>query len=153
MTGRWVLSVLAIVIGGAVSAACQPDVPFAPLFETDVKPVFMAHCVRCHGAGDMLRGEPYVNPATGQPTLDPSTGMPLRRLPMYCYLDRYDSVGDCPNGADCVMGARDCVGLLETRFPPMGGVPETYRMPPPPSEPLNEWEQEVLRRWLDFPLP
>ena len=36
------------------TVACTPEVPANPTYTNDVQPIFIAHCVRCHGAGDML---------------------------------------------------------------------------------------------------
>ena len=38
-------------------ASCSTTVastPSQPAYDSDVRPILMAHCVRCHGAGDAL---------------------------------------------------------------------------------------------------
>jgi len=35
-------------------SACSPEVPAHPTYTNDVAPILDAHCVRCHGANDML---------------------------------------------------------------------------------------------------
>lgn len=141
----WLTIGLALVVGG-----CEPEIPFAPTFEEHVRPLFMAHCVRCHGAGDMLRGDPIIDQATGEPVLNPETGEIRRRPPPnVCYLDRFQSTGtNCPTPGQCQVGALDCAAAVGQRFPP---PLESLRMPPAPSEPLNDWEQEVILRWIALP--
>ena len=121
----------------AVSAlsACSPEVPAAPTFSKDVGPILMAHCVRCHGANDMLNMFPV--PVYG-----------AVQAPVKCYLQRYDDEGDCTTAGSttCKAGAASCAGLIiaYTNAP----VGSTLHMPPPPSDPLNDWERDVLARWF-----
>jgi hypothetical protein len=140
------LSLALLTIAAALfTGACQPDVPFAPLFETDVKPLFMSQCVRCHGAGEMLRPDPTIP----------------GRKPTSCYLDHLEDVGPgCTSTpvdlATCQRGVLNplCMAFLQGYFPAtMPKRTDPARMPPPPSEVLNDWEHEVIVRWLANPLP
>jgi hypothetical protein len=122
-------------------AACEPEVPAAPTYSKDVKPILDAHCVRCHGANDTL------NP-------DPTGRFPLK-APLFCYLQRYEDE-NCP-GSDCKRGAGYCASTASTNLivteinTPDG---EQLRMPPLPADRLNDWEMEVLTRWSgDNPAP
>lgn len=116
-------------------SACSPEVPAHPTYTNDVAPILDAHCVRCHGANDMLNAFPF--PVYG------SVQAPVR-----CYLQRYDDEGDCTSAGTttCKSGAANCAGLIVayTNYPP-GNI---QHMPPPPSDSLNKWELDVLKNWL-----
>jgi len=126
------LAVPLVLAGGVV--ACTPAVPAKPTYDNDVRPIFVAHCVRCHGADDMLHAM-VVNG--------------ILRPPRACYLQRYETTGDCTttpiDPAVCKNGAGSevCRGLIPSYIRGMGTVP----MPPPPSDPLTDWEIEVITRW------
>jgi hypothetical protein len=117
-------------------SACTPDVPASPTYTKDVQPILAAHCVRCHGANGTLNGDPKIH-------------TPLA-VPMICYLQSYDNnpVG-CTTETTCQHGAAYCAsgGLITQyiNFP----VDSSTRMPPSPSDPLNDWEKEVLTRWAN----
>ena len=117
------------------TVACTPEVPASPTYTNDVQPIFIAHCVRCHGAGDML----HAMLLTG--------GL---RSPRLCYLQRYDNEGDCSNPNDlttCKPGAgfSQCVGLAASYVTAPSESP--MRMPPAPSDPLTDWEVQVIAKW------
>jgi hypothetical protein len=119
-----------------VLAGCEEPVPATPSFATDVRPIFEAHCVRCHGAGGTLnvdpRSEEVAQPAS--------------------YLGQYDDVVDCtPDAAGnapptCVGGARYEAEIGNIK-PFIHGEVDP-RMPPPPSDPLSRWELAVIDNWL-----
>ena len=139
-TGKSVI-VLALPLAIALAASnlgCSPAVPANPTYTNDVRPILMAHCVRCHGANDMLNAMPDV---PGQ-----------IKMPSICYLQRYEDIGDCvatPN--TCQRGAGYCGTLMgtESRITARTNLPEGEPgvMPPPPADRLNDWEREVLTRW------
>ena len=55
--------VLALPLAIALAASnlgCSPEVPATPTYTNDVRPILMAHCVRCHGADDMFNTNPDV---------------------------------------------------------------------------------------------
>jgi hypothetical protein len=123
-------------------SGCSPTVPANPSFATDVQPIFMARCVRCHD--ETLRSEP------------PLPGLPAK-APAICHLNRYASMGDCVTAGSttCSRGASECANLP----PPMSGsyigpkVDPAFehdpgRMPPPPADALNDYESAVINRWL-----
>jgi hypothetical protein len=124
---------LAFAAALALSAlsACSAEVPAAPTYTKDVAPILNAHCVRCHGAGGTLNMYPF--PVYGSV-----------QAPTTCYLQRYDD--DCSAGpAACLAGAKTCAGLIVSYVnAPVGTI---QHMPPPPSDPLNDWEKDVLTRW------
>jgi hypothetical protein len=128
---------LAFAAALALSAlsACAPEVPAAPTYTKDVAPILNAHCVRCHGAGGTLNAYPF--PVYGSV-----------QAPATCYLQTYDNAGDCttPGTTTCQLGAKTCAGMIVAVInQPVGSV---QHMPPPPSDPLNDWEKDVLSKWL-----
>src|SRR4051794_21520262 len=83
--------------------ACSPEVPATPTYTNDVQPILMAHCVRCHGANDMLNALPEA--------------AHLRvPLPQLCYLQRFGDEGDCATAGSttCKRGAGNasCAAMI-----------------------------------------
>jgi hypothetical protein len=139
---------LITILAGLGGCTTEPGGPPAmPSYETHVKPILVAHCVRCHGAGDMLNGESVdgdvINVATGG------------------YFDHYEDRGNCnPDGGiyppDCKLGAHTYA------VPPYVALTNAYlhppteldaRMPPPPAAPLSANELLTVDRWLANPIP
>ena len=124
---------LALVVS---AAGCSPEVPAAPTYTKDVQPILAAHCVRCHD--ETFRSDPVARVA-----------LPM---PQICHLNRFESTGDCTSGTGaCSYGAQICapmIGPLVT-----ASADAVRRMPPAPSDPLNDWEKEVITRWAANPLP
>jgi hypothetical protein len=115
---------------------CVPEVPSKPTFSRDVKPIFMARCVRCHD--ETLREE----------TL-PDGGHGLG-VPSQCHLNRYESTGDCtPAGVQamaCSYGAGLCAPSILIYSISVGGSKPF--MPPLPAPALDDWEQDVISGWM-----
>ncbi len=109
--------------------ADMPEVPANPTYTKDVAPILNAHCVRCHGADNMLHQMPIK-------------GTPM--TPATCYLQRYEddcSVTPCKVG----VGNASCAQLINLYI---NAARDTLQaMPPLPSEALNDWEKEVIARW------
>lgn len=143
MDTRKSLIVIALPLAIALAASnlgCSPEVPVTPTYTNDVRPILMAHCVRCHGANDMLNVNPDL---TGRQLTKPAT----------CYLQRFEDTGDCTTAGSttCQHGAGYCGTLMGTEslitsrvVLPEGDI---RIMPPPPADRLNDWEREVLTRW------
>jgi hypothetical protein len=118
-----------------VLSGCEKPVPETPRFETDIKPIFDAHCVRCHGAGGTLNADPRAREVAGPGS----------------YLDQYEDKVDCTPDAmgnipqTCVPGARfeAVVGNIHLF---LNGGP--LQMPLPPAAPLSPWELDVVNHWL-----
>ena len=139
------LLALALALAAALPvislSGCSPEVPANPTYERDVKPIFMARCVRCHD--ETLRSEV------------PPPGYPVKAPPMICHLNRYDNepVGCTMGTPPCSLGASECAN-----FPGLGSYiagkigplveDDPGRMPPPPAPALNDWEWEVVNKWL-----
>jgi hypothetical protein len=137
----------ALALGGPWLAGCQPATPASPSFEADVRPIFLSHCVRCHGAGGNLNNALAPVPDGGQ----------LNPIPVpNCWLDQYADTGACgavsdPN-APCHFGALTWAQTdIGTVVHETGTV---LAMPPPPAPRLNDWELKVVDAWLaEKPVP
>ena len=152
MTSSKALVAWAMAAGVLVAAAagCAPSVPAAPSYAADVHPIFLAHCVRCHGAGGSLNE--VLDPKDG-PDAGPLPGAGGR--PALAYLGQFADSGDCadPSSPACHRGA-SWVATQTTELhlylhPPAGFPP----MPPPPAPRLDAWELKVVDAWLANPLP
>jgi len=124
-------------------AACQPSKPGTPTFSDDVQPILVAHCTRCHGAGGMLRGDPM------------STLITYKSPPIDGFFNNYDDQGDCivdggspPRPPICMHGAH----TYATTFLSLWTNYVPSLMPPSPAAPLNDWELNVLNRWIQNPI-
>jgi hypothetical protein len=143
--------VLALAAAAALGG-CNLETPAMPSYEKDVRPIFLSHCIRCHGAGGTLQG-------------DPDDGSPGT-----CYLNTFADQGTCTVPADgsaplatatCKPGARSCTlpivagSTVSWMSSVMIGNPNmpTVSMPPPPAPALTDWELDVVRRWIVNPLP
>jgi hypothetical protein len=129
---------LALLTGGLSLMGCGENaVPENPSWSRDIQPLMEAHCVRCHGGGGTLNGDPDVPPNFKN--------------------------GICPPPTDG--GAYDCTptaGNFTTQaglmvYTASGGLLLkgflAYPMPPPPSEPLTDYEYNLLMDWAAHPLP
>lgn len=134
------LAIVTVTLSAAaLGAGCnlEPSVVSKPTYEADVRPIFMARCIRCHGY-----------PTLGDPTAT-QTSAPLAGL-------RFDVYGDtnCDSdaGAACVHGAayeankKSFTLYLET-FPQSGGG-----MPPPPAPALTTYQKDTVLRWEADPI-
>jgi len=129
---KMLLAGLFVFAFAGLTLGCSPPVPEKPTYTKDVKPIFDAHCVRCHGAGGSLN--------TVTPSVIP---------PKSCYLQQYNNEGDCSVATPpCKMGAMAplCFGLAANYIE----LPDnaTFHMPPLPAEALNDWEKEVIKKWV-----
>jgi hypothetical protein len=134
------ISLLFVFGACAPLTACAPDVPSAPTYVEDVRPIFIAACVRCHGAPDA--------------TTDPS-------VPIYFRLDTWDPVGPiattgvrCGTGTQAVCGVADLVAMrpeeqLHDIIVERASVEATM----PPESPLSDRQREILGRWADAGWP
>jgi hypothetical protein len=132
------LFAFALVAGGLVGCG-ENAVPENPSWTTDIQPMMEAHCVRCHGGGGMLNGDPDVPPL-------------FNTKLMFCPPAKDGGAYTCaPTNGNFTTEA----GLMSYTTKVMG-VPllKTYLdapMPPPPSEPLDDYEYNTLMKWAYNP--
>ena len=127
---------LSTLVALAAGGCGSPSVPPSPSYEVDVRPILMARCARCHGAGDKLNAPPGVDGAGLQQT--------------NFYLDRYDDEGDCTaDPTNCKKGAKTAASLLPTVI---RNAPAILAMPPPPSPALDDWAVDILNNWSKNPV-
>jgi hypothetical protein len=135
---------LAVAIAVALLApACGPAKPATPSFAKDVAPIFDAHCTRCHSSHGPDGGF-LDNPVTG-------------KTPVVCHLDFYEGSpatcaadGGVPPPA--CQGAHYCATMYKQFMSSyINGVSDP--MPPPPSSLMNDWERDVVERWISNPIP
>jgi hypothetical protein len=116
----------AIALGALALGACEPGVPDAPSFQTDIMPILAASCVRCHG-GPPIGGAP-----------------PSPRLDSYADLADHDLVDpfvELPIG-----GAATAADRIAARV-------RNSDSPMPPRFPLDDWQADVLARWAELGAP
>jgi hypothetical protein len=137
---------LIVLLGLVGLGACSPAAPGSPTYAADVQPIFVAHCTRCHGAGDMLQADPTVT--------DPLT----KGAPLQGYLGHFEDRGDCtaPDGGGAVT-APGCMrgAAYYAMGNPGNALWNTWfqRMPPPPAAALNNFERDVILQWIVNPKP
>jgi hypothetical protein len=137
------LLMLALMAAGiSACSSSSPPVPDMPTYAVDVKPILLAHCVRCHGAGGTLNA-------------DPSSSLPYP--PPNGYFDHYEDLTDCTPGDGgvvpdtCKYGAASLAGAMKFYV-----NSDDTPMPPPPAPRLSAHDREVITRWADetpTPLP
>jgi hypothetical protein len=126
----------AALVLGAAGCSVYPAAPAEPAYDTDVLPIFEAHCTRCHANnpdGGALHPVYRPDPDAGaEPALPP-------RLTVFgpCY----PSDGGAPI---CYLPAYHA--QIQTDI--HRAENDTLRMPPPPSRLLNDWELNVIDTWL-----
>jgi len=149
-TDHWAERAFGLALAlGALVVGCGPPVPAVPSYEANVRPIFMSHCVRCHGAGGTLN---QAYEPTG-PNAAPLASDPAK--PIKCYLNQYEdtncAAGDAGVPASCHRGAGYCATLSNgIGFRIHGGLPGP--MPPPPAPTLNDWEMKIVDAWILNPV-
>ena len=149
---------VALLIGsalalGALASGCGPPVAATPSYAADVRPIFLSHCVRCHGAGP--DGGMLNNPT--EPTGPDAAPLASDPTPVInCYLNQYDSTNcalvDGGEPANCHYGAHFWATTQAARLKLKlhGSV---LPMPPPPAPKLDEWEMKVVDAWIAASAP
>jgi len=117
---------------GLLQMGCTayPATPAQPAFDTDVLPIFEAHCTRCHGAG----------PDGGALNAADIPGMGVLAALGPCLTQ----FGNKPYADTCQGGAAAYTDKIHIFIQP-GYI---QRMPPPPAPELNAWEMVVVEAWL-----
>ncbi len=130
-----------VLVAAALVVGCGPPVPAVPAYDTDVRPIFMAHCVRCHGAGP---DGGTINTAT-EPT-GPDGG-PLASDPVNTigyYLNVYKAAGK----AGALTSATG--GIQSPLYRKIHAA--VLPMPPPPAPLLDDWALKILDAWIVNPI-
>ena len=125
-------------------ASCSTTVtsaPSQPVYDSDVQPILMAHCARCHGAGDSINvpTEPTGPDAAVEPSIANSAAA-LKSTNIF--LDRYSSDGT-------KTGAYIARATFSIVLPPK--AQGQLLMPPPPAPGLSDFELDVLKAWAAGP--
>jgi cytochrome c553 len=146
-------TLLFALVGAAVAAGCDayPTAPGKPAYDTEVRPLLMAHCVRCHGAGGSLN-VPTEPTGPNAPTLPSISGVVDAFNSVAMYFDQFDTTGDCSASppTDCKNGAGPNAGAIKTFVQPQTKPP--LFMPPAPAPALNDWELGVINNWAANPV-
>jgi hypothetical protein len=138
---------------GGVGCVSYPSPPSQPAFDTDVLPIFQAHCTRCHGNGPdggalNSAGVPGVTyNAAGPPQ---PTAPFLTRFGDVCPPLADGGAGTCFNSpsSKCECGALVFAPMIKIYIDPNYSEP----MPPRPAPPLNDWELKVVNAWTANPI-
>jgi hypothetical protein len=137
-TGLRILTLaMALLGGGLVAAGCSvEDTPHAPTFATDIKPIMLSRCVRCHGAGGRLNLDEHTTANVGRP--------------FDGFFDRMED--DCPDGqaSGCHGLGHYTTGALKTRLLNLihGGKGDIGPMPPLPAPALTSHQIGIVELWL-----
>ena len=130
----------ALIFGAMLAVGCGPPVPASPSFEADVRPIFISHCVRCHGAGPDGGAINHATQPTGPDAAylasDPGSPAPF-------YFDLYNPPGRA--GAYACATAEPAYLTMKIH----GGV---LPMPPAPAPLLDDWELKVVDAWIANPI-
>jgi hypothetical protein len=128
------VGLVALVGAGAFACTAYPAVPSSPAYDTDVLPIFEAHCTRCHGAGGNLNNASFPGTNGGPKTTSPP------------FLTQYGDTGcsSDPNYPYCAQeGANTWKDLIQSDI----HLTTDKRMPLPPAAALDAWEMEVIDNW------
>ncbi len=140
-----------VLVAVIVLAGCNSNggnVPSQPAYDVDVRPILMAHCARCHGAGGTLN-VPTEPTGPNAPTLPSISGSVQVFQALRCYLEQFGTTGDCTADggalpASCQHGASTWATMIPGY---LRDQPPDKIMPPPPAAPLDDWEVEILKNW------
>jgi hypothetical protein len=149
MRKRSPFAVLVLALSlGAVAGCSEEPIPEEGFVDyvIHIQPMLNARCLRCHGAGGTLNGDPDVPDSGTFGTL----GTQYMGKPTNGYFDCYFDRGDCtvPTNPGCRHGLRYYAGDSPGAALAIAWLPA---MPPPPAQPLTSREKELLRRWLARP--
>jgi mono/diheme cytochrome c family protein len=162
-----VLRLTAIALSLGAAPACSQAVPAAPSYQIDVRPIFLAHCTRCHGDGIADGGS--LNNAH-EPTGPYDAAAPLKSDPLDLkfeplYLTQYADSGNCTRldgGAwdpSCHFGALTAATSPPAPLPNFnlskrlhGTLGGGTTMPPAPAAMLDDWELRVVDAWIANPI-
>ena len=145
------------LLGAALATGCNASgasAPSQPAFDTDVLPIFQAHCTRCHGAGGTLNvaHEPTGPDAGVLASINQNLTLNTFQT-QRVYLDIFpDTEGDCSSTdagslpVSCKHGAHYFVRSFDNSIGPTAKPP--LLMPPAPAPRLDDWEYQVVENWI-----
>lgn len=122
----WVVALVPVLLAGL--PACKPSVPSQPTWHDDIFPLMQARCIRCHD---------------DPPRSDPTT--PTPSLPPAAYSFNFPFLSDPPQPGAATLRSLGPEAIRGQ--PPAAGAAPFRRMPPPPAEPLSDWEIELIDNW------
>jgi hypothetical protein len=124
----WLSTGLLVATLSLAVAGCGPVAPVSPSWKTDVRPLIVARCLRCHdGSG---KGDPSVT--------DSTTG----------HAFNFNAPPDLPSPLPAGLLSLQMYGPKAVR-----GEGFKRRMPPPPLEALEDWQIDIFDGWAINPLP
>ncbi len=123
----------AVLALGAAGCTAYPSAPSDPAYDTDVRPIFLAHCARCHGNG----------PNGGSINIVPGASSQGYN-PIACFTQYGTNNNANPDGG-CFYGAEADHTVIGTY---VHSSDPTIEMPPPPAPRLNSHELDVIDAWL-----
>jgi hypothetical protein len=111
-----------------------PSAPADPVYDTDVRPIFLAHCTRCHGNG----------PDGGRLNIVPGAAQPGSTL-VACFTQWGSNKSLSIDGGGCFYGAySDRTSFSQV----IHSSDPKVQMPPPPAPRLNSYELDVFDNWI-----
>jgi hypothetical protein len=130
---------------GVLGCTAYPSTPAEPAYDTDVLPIFQAHCTRCHD--NNLDGG--ANSVVNVPAMDGPVAATAPTLSQFgpCAFPDGGGTPHCGGGA-----AAEYRGEIQeyVHFPDSN----TLRMPPAPAPRLDDYELKVIDAWAaQQPLP
>ncbi len=139
--GLLITTALASVLGGLCGACSIEDTPHAPTYTLDIQPLVLSRCVRCHGAGGHLHGDPDA------------LGIYKNFPPVDGYFNEFNDQnceGDAGASANCKHGM-----FFYATNPVKLSMLNTFihsttdnRMPPPPAPALTSSQIKIFDTWL-----
>ncbi|HTB57277.1 MAG TPA: hypothetical protein VLC06_05360 [Polyangia bacterium] len=116
---------------GAAGCTSYPSAPAEPAYDTDVLPIFQAHCTRCHD-NNLDGGAPHTV------FLPAANGGPMTAIG-----PSLSQFGPC-NPTCSIPGAAAYAPLIQTNV----HLTTSLRMPLPPAPALDDWELNVIDAWV-----